>query len=174
MEEEEKKMKTLQDEEEENYSDDEFIEDQTAKRDPQLQVIEEKSVEQTHDYSHFLEKEDHLLGESVEDASNAHIEQFLKTATAEDMDIIRESLSNFAEVSKNFTNFPPSAAKGVDPGEEVSEVIEEEEDLEEEIPEDNNEEGSSSEEHKFEAIHKESQQKQSKKGRPISAVYDLS
>lgn len=34
--------------------------------------------------------------------SNAHIEQFLKTATAEDMDIIRESLSNFAEVSKNF------------------------------------------------------------------------
>lgn len=49
-----------------------------------------------------------------------------------------------------------------------------EEVFEEEIPEDKNESESDEEEHKFETVNKESDSKTTKKGRPVSAVYDLS
>jgi hypothetical protein len=64
------------------------------------------------------------------------------------MNIIRESLSNFAEVSKNFTNYPSERK----PGKQQDETIEE--DLEEDIPEVEDDGGSSSEEHKFEVVKK--------------------
>ena len=86
------------------------------------------------------------------------------------MDIIRESLSNFAEVSKNFTNF--ASARKTDNEDETIE-----EDVEEEIPEDNDESNSSNEDHKFEVIKKEqsiASKQTTRKGRPVSAVYDLS
>ena len=60
---------------------------------------------------HYLQSIEEKTNESIEhshldaDTSNVNIQQFLKTATAEEMNIIRESLSSFAEVSKNFTNF---------------------------------------------------------------------
>ena len=110
-----------------------------------------------------------------QNTSQAHIvENFLKTATEKDMEIIRESLSNFAEVSKNFTNFPPASRrkKAADEDEYI------EEDFEEEIPEDNDENGSSGEEElKFEKVTADAKSKPSattRKGRPVSAVYDLS
>mgnify|MGYP006893251061 CR=1 FL=1 len=62
------------------------------------------------------------------------------------MDIIRESLSNFAEVSKNFTNYNPSGRKK---HQEDDEYIEE--DFEEDIPEDNGDD-SGEEELKFEKL----------------------
>lgn len=89
------------------------------------------------------------------------------------MDIIRESLSNFQEVSKNFSNLT-SQPKDKDKDDEYIE-----EEFEEEIPEDNEESDNSNEEHKFEVIKKEQttaqpSSKASAKGRPVSAVYDLS
>jgi len=83
------------------------------------------------------------------------------------MEIIRESLSNFAEVSKHYTNFAPAAKRA-----EEDEYIEE--DFEEEIPEDNCEENED-EELRFEKVNdKLNPSAVSKKGRPVSAVYDLS
>lgn len=129
-----------------SYSDDDFIEPVAPDDLKQLQIIQENTNEQ--DYS--------FVGEE----GNANIEFMLKTATAKDMDLIRESLSNFHEVSKNFTNFAVPIKHDDDEGIE--------EDLEEEIPEAND--SSSSEEHKYEAVKKQ----QTRKGRPVSAVYDLS
>ena len=66
--------------------------------------------------------------------SSKHFEHFIKTATAEEMDLIRESLSNFQDVSKNFSNVKigqDNADKGED------DYIEEE--FEEDIPEDDGE-----------------------------------
>ena len=85
------------------------------------------------------------------------------------MDIIRESLSNFNDVSKNFSNLASGRKKGAD-----DDFIEEE--FEEDIPEDNEEDDSSSskEELKFEVIKKNAGQQSTAKGRPVSAVYDLS
>lgn len=103
----------------------------------------------------------------ADNSASAHIDLFLKTATAEDMDVIRESLSNFHEVSKNFSNIPSGNKKDDDDIEE---------DFEEEIPEDQDEDNSSSEEHKFEVIPKKKPagQVSTTKSRPVSAVYDLS
>lgn len=164
-----KKQKQDQDDDD-NYSDDDFDEpgEQESRIKDNYQETQLQSIQE-----HANESVDHSLiqdnqGAQGVNASSAHIEQFLKTATAEDMDIIRESLSNFAEVSKNFTNFKHP--------QQLPEEDQIEEDLEEDIPEDNNEEGSAGEEHKFEVIKKESAQgtRQTKKGRPVSAVYDLS
>lgn len=88
---------------------------------------------------------DASAGQVADNSASAHIDLFLKTATAEDMDAIRESLSNFHEVSKNFSNIPSANKKDDDDTEE---------DFEEEIPEDQDEDNSSSEEHKFEVIPK--------------------
>lgn len=83
------------------------------------------------------------------------------------MDIIRESLSGFQDVSKNFSNLASGRKKDND-----DDYIEEE--FEEDIPEDNDENNSSDEkeELKFEVIKKS--QQSTHKGRPVSAVYDLS
>jgi hypothetical protein len=81
------------------------------------------------------------------------------------MDIIRESLSNFHDVSKNFSNLKSNRKVEND-----DEYIEE--DFEEDIPEDKDESNSSEEEHKFEVIRKDN--KSNLKSRPVSAVYDLS
>ena len=62
------------------------------------------------------------------------------------MDLIRESLNNFHEVSKNFTNFAIPVSHDEEDGIE--------EDLEEEIPE-VNDSSSSEEEHKFETVKKQ-------------------
>lgn len=106
---------------------------------------------------------------ALEDSS-AHLEMFLKTATAQEMDIIRESLSNFNDVTKNFSNI-----KSKRNDDDNDEYIEDE--FEEDIPEVNDDDGSSSEEHKFEVIRKDSlvQSKKSnaKSSRPVSAVYNL-
>ena len=61
------------------------------------------------------------------------------------MDVIRESLSNFHEVSKNFSNIPSGNKRDDDDIEE---------DFEEEIPEEPDEGDSSSEEQKFEVLPK--------------------
>ena len=160
--EEERKVGKLEEDDEDNYSDDDFEQNDDGEGGGQpnnraLQVILEHTNESI---------EHSTIPEKYEESSSAHIEQFLKTATAEDMDIIRESLSNFHEASKHFTNFNSQRK------EKDEDYIEEE--FEEEIPED--EDNSSGEEHKFEVIRKEehSQAQVSKKGRPVSAVYDLS
>ena len=75
---------------------------------------------------------------------------FIRTATAKEMDIIRESISNFNDITKNFSNI-----KSKRKDEDNDEYIEDE--FEEDIPEvDDNNGSSSSEEHKFEVIRKES------------------
>lgn len=84
---------------EDNYSDD--FDEPAGDHDDPKQVYRDQ---------HHLQSIEEKTNESIEhsqihETSNVHIEQFLKTATAEEMDIIRESLSNFAEVSKNYTNF---------------------------------------------------------------------
>lgn len=94
------------------------------------------------------------------------------------MDIIRESLSNFQEVSKNFSNFNSQRKDRASRDQDKEDDYIEEE-FEEEIPEDQGESGDSSEEHKFEVIKKDQSMGQqsirpSAKGRPVSAVYDLS
>lgn len=104
---------------------------------------------------------------------------FLKTATAQEMDIIRESLSTFQDLSKNQSNF---GSNRKDPKEKEDEYIEEE--FEEDIPEDDNEDGGSSDagdENTFGVIQKDQQSISTsthaggrKKARPVSAVYDLS
>lgn len=86
------------------------------------------------------------------------------------MDIIRESLSNFHDISKNFSNIKSTRKEKDD--EYIEEEFEEDiPEVEEDIPEDK-EDNSSEEEHKFEVIRKEN--KSTIKSRPVSAVYDLS
>ena len=180
--------KAEDDNDEDDYSDDDFEQQVEAGQDVEddnkaLQIIHE-STNESKDHS---EIQDRLIvdvyddepaagkpsGSADQDSSSAHIEQFLKTATAKDMDIIRESLSNFQEVSKNFSNLT-SQLKEKDKDDEYIE-----EEFEEEIPEDNEESDNSNEEHKFEVIKKDQttaqpSSKASAKGRPVSAVYDLS
>lgn len=79
---------------------------------------------------------------------------FLKTATEKEMDIIRESLSNFQEFSN--IQAPLSNSKQIEKGDKKSKkviAIEEdniEEEFDEEIPEDTGNGTSEDEEYKFE------------------------
>lgn len=112
------------DNDEDDYSDDDFEQQVEAGQDMEdeseaLQIIHESTNEsRDHSELHNHNFDDRIIvdvyddepdanklsGSAGHNSSSAHIEQFLKTATAKDMDIIRESLSNFQEVSKNFSN----------------------------------------------------------------------
>ena len=92
-----------------------------------------------------IEDSTNKIENGLEDSS-AHIELFLKTATAQEMDIIRESLSNFNDVTRNFSNVKSKRNNDEDNDDYI------EDEFEEDIPEVDDDNGSSSEEHKFEVI----------------------
>jgi len=152
-----------EDNDDDDYSDDDFelqgenIQD-NIQHDHALQVIQEFTNEsKEEDFSAIQDQyvEDAVLEKSHnlndQNSSSAHIEQFLKTATAQEMDIIRESLSGFQDVAKNFSNFH-SHRKDKD---KEDDFIEEE--FEEEIPEvdDEGNDSSNGGEHNFEVIRKD-------------------
>lgn len=92
-----------------------------------------------------IEDSTNKIENGLEDSS-AHIELFLKTATAQEMDMIRESLSNFNDVTRNFSNVKSKRNNDEDNDDYI------EDEFEEDIPEVDDDNGSSSEEHKFEVI----------------------
>ncbi len=80
---------------------------------------------------------------------------FLKTATAKEMDIIRESLSNYHDATKNFSNLN-SNRKDKDKEDDIEEEFEEEID---ELDDEQND-SSNDQEHNFEVIRKDQQSAQ--------------
>ena len=79
----------------------------------------------------------------------------MKTATAKEMEIIRESLISYQDATKNFSNLN-SNRKDKDKEDDIDK------ELEEEIPEvDDQDNGSSDQEHNFEVIRKEKSIQQS-------------
>ena len=107
-------------------------------------MIKESTNESQQDISALQEAPPEEIS-AKHDESSAHIELFLKTATKEQMDVIRESLSHVPNErhlkNEAFTNIKADAG--------TEDNIEEE--LEEDIPEDTNigEDSSSSEEEKL-------------------------
>ena len=152
-----------EDNDDDDYSDDDFELQgenirENIQRDDTLQIIQELTNEsKDRDFSGIHDQYvDEALPErshnpNDQNSSSAHIEQFLKTATAQEMDIIRESLSGFQDVAKNFSNIH-SNRKDKD---KEDDFIEEE--FEEEIPEvdDEGDDSSNGGEHNFEVIRKD-------------------
>ena len=121
-----------------------------------LKVILEQTGESRFEDGNSTINDQYINDSVIEDSSNkiengledssAHIELFLKTATAQEMDMIRESLSNFNDVTRNFSNVKSKRNNDEDNDDYI------EDEFEEDIPEVDDDNGSSSEEHKFEVI----------------------